>query len=143
MRFVDFLVSKIVEGFNAIGKLIYNLFSFLAPVLGFLWELLQAIGYFVVQLALVIWGVIKLFTALLQFFGAIVLGFFRTIFGFLVIDYDAHAINYPSESMRGMSYVAEWLNVGGWLNVLPLVILAVIWILFAVAVFRLFSAGGG
>lgn len=143
MKFVDFVVGKIVEGFNALGKLIYNMFSFLAPVLGFLWELLQGIGYFIVQLALVVWAVIKLFTALLQFFGALVVGFFRTIFSFLTIDFNANPINYPSESMTGMSYVAQWLNVGGMLDVLPYVILAVVWLLFVVAVFRLFAAGGG
>ena len=142
MRFVDFIVGKLVQGFNWIGNLLYKMFSFLAPVIGFLWELLQGIGYLIMQLALVVWGIIKLFGALIQFFGAIVVGFFRTIFSFMTIDYNAYPVNYPSTSYQGMAYVVQWLNLGGFLDVVPYIILALFWLLFAVSVIKLLGSGG-
>lgn len=141
MRFVDFIIDKLVHGFNWIGNLLYKMFSFLAPVIGFLWDLLQGISYLIMQLALVVWAIIKIFVALFQFLGAIVIGFFRTILSFLTIDYSAYPVNYPSTSYQGMSYVVHWLNIGGWIDVVPYIILSLFWLMFAVAVIKLFGSG--
>lgn len=142
MRFVDFLVSKIVKGFNFIGDMIFKLMEFLATPLGYLLELLKGIFYFIYQLFNVVVHILMIFVALFQFLGAIVVGFFRTIFSFLTINYDQVQTYYPSTVGQGITSVIDLLSPTGFMTIVPYVLLAFVWLYFVIRIIKLFGTGG-
>ena len=130
MTFVNFLVGKLINGFNFVGDMLYKFISFLAKPLSYVYYFFDGVFYFVMQLALVVWKIISLFVALFQFFGALVAGFFRTITSFLAIDFTSSPVHFPSSSLRGLQVILNLIAPMGLLSVLPLVLIAVVWFIF-------------
>lgn len=130
MIFVDSLLSMIAKGFNLVGDLIYQLFSFLAKPLTYLYYFLDGIFYFFYQLYLIVVKIIMIFVALLQFFGAIVVGFVRSITGMLSIDFDQTPVNYPDASYEGIQVVLDLVAPMGLMDIVPLILIAIVWAYF-------------
>ena len=141
MTFVNVLMSFLSGAFSWLGDAFNKLFNFLAVPFGWLIWLLDGIWYFLVTLFNIAVAVLHIFVSLFQFLGALILGFLRTIKGFLVIDFSQTPVNYPSTSYTGLKLVADFLQPIGLMTVVPMVLLAVLWLLFILRVFALFGDG--
>ncbi|MNW41496.1 hypothetical protein D3C74_186350 [compost metagenome] len=131
MRFLSGLGNFISDGFS-------KLFSFLAVPLGWLIALIEGIWYFIAKLFYVVIEVIDIFVALFQFIFALGSGFLRTIGALLWIDFSRTPINYPSATGTGMNVVIQKvLQPTGFMDVVPMILLAVVWLYFIVRVFAL------
>lgn len=138
MTFVDTLMSFLSGAMSFIADGFTKLFHFLAVPLGWIVSLIEGIWYFITCLFQVLVAFIDIFVALFQFLGALSLGFFRTITGLLTIDYSKTPIHYPSETQTGMSVVLDnILAPTGFLTVVPMICLAIVWLLFVIAIFGL------
>lgn len=126
MKFVDVLMSAIAGGMNMLGDMLNRLIQFLQKPFTYLFYFLDGIFYFVYQLFYVVVKIVTLFVALFQFFGALVVGFVRTLGSMLTVNFNA-PVNYPGGSRQGMDVVMDLLGKMGVMNVVPLVLLAVIW----------------
>lgn len=137
MTFVDTLLNFLYKCFSFIGDAIGSLMNLLAYPLGWIISFLEGIWYFLTVLFSVVVAVIKIFVALFQFLGALILGFMRTIKGLLFIDFSQTPLHYPSETGTGMSLVMGFLEPIGFLTVVPMVLLAIVWLYFVIRVFAL------
>ncbi|MEC3463138.1 hypothetical protein P9149_14635, partial [Bacillus thuringiensis] len=77
------MIDKILGGFSKVGSLISkgfnNFFDFLAKPLGYLLEFLESIFYFFAMLFTVVVKIVKIFTALMQFFWALATSVLKTV----------------------------------------------------------------
>lgn len=137
MTFVDTLMSFLQGGLDFLGGLFSKLWDFLSVPLGWLVALIDGIWYFLTVLFGIVVAVIKIFVALFQFLGALAIGFLKTIKLFLVPDFSRTPIHYPSTMSTGMAEVVKVLDPIGFLDVVPLVFLAIIWLIFVIRVFAL------
>ncbi|MNO48608.1 hypothetical protein D3C76_389450 [compost metagenome] len=138
MTFIDTLMRFLSGLGNFIGDAFNKLFSFLAVPLGWLISLIEGIWYFISKLFYVVIKVIDIFVALFQFIFALGAGFLRTIKGLLWIDFSQTPVNYPSATGTGINVVIERvLQPTGFMDVVPMILLAVVWLLFIVRIFAL------
>ncbi|MFD5022373.1 hypothetical protein ACFWMP_26065 [Paenibacillus sp. NPDC058367] len=141
MTFVNSLLSFLSRSMSFLGDFFSKLLSFLAYPLGWLISFLDGIWYFLTVLFKIVVAVIMIFVALFQFLGAMALGFLRTIQSFLWIDFSSTPLNYPSTSYTGLKLVSEFLGPTGIMTVVPMIMLAVVWLLFVLRVFALLGDG--
>lgn len=138
MTFVNTLMSFLSGAFKVIGNGIQTLLNFLAVPLGWLVSLIEGIWYFLTKLVTIVIKVIDIFIALFQFLGSLALGFLRTIKALLFIDFSRTPVNYPSSTGTGMQLVVDKvLQPVGFLNVIPAVLLALLWLFFVIRVIGL------
>jgi len=137
MTFVDTLMSWLSRAFGWLGDIFSKLFDFLAVPFGWLISILEGIWYFLTVLFSIVVAVIKIFVALFQFLGSLILGFMRTIKQLLVIDFSQTPVNYVSETGTGIKVIVDLLEPVGFLTVVPMVLLAIVWIYFIIRVFAL------
>ncbi len=138
MTFVDTLLSWLSAAASYIGDGIQKILNVVAYPLGWLIWLIDGIYYFCFKLVMVVLAVLEIFVALFQMIGAFFIGFFKTIKGFLVIDFSATPVHYPSTTMTGMQYVIQnVLEPIGVMTIVPYILLAVVWLLFVIRVFAL------
>jgi hypothetical protein len=130
MKFVDKLLSLIRDTSKFIGDMIYKLYEFLAKPLTYVYYFFDGVFYFFYQLWNIAVKAIMIFVALIQFFAALTMGFVRTIKGMLTVDFNSTPINYPSTSYQGIQAVLDVVDPIGILDIVPLIILAVVWFLF-------------
>ncbi|WP_103110845.1 hypothetical protein [Brevibacillus reuszeri] len=140
MKFVNVLMQFLSDSVAFLGNLFSKLLEFLAVPLGWIVSFLEGIWYFLTVLFDIVVAVIKIFVALFQFLGALAVGFFKTIKMFLVPDFSRTPIHYPGGMKTGMDEVIKVVDPVGFLDVVPLIFLAVIWLLFII---RLFGLLGG
>lgn len=138
MTFVDTLM-RFLSGLGDFFRDAFNkLFDFLAVPFGWLISLIEGIWYFISKLFYVVVKIIDIFVALFQFIFALGAGFLRTIKGLLIIDFSKTPVHYPSTSGTGMNVVIERvLEPAGFMTVVPMILLAIVWLLFIVRVFAL------
>ncbi|MEK3837935.1 hypothetical protein [Paenibacillus sp. FSL R7-0128] len=141
MTFVHSLLSFLSGAFNWLGDAFGKLFQLLSVPFGWLLWLFDGIWYFLFSLFKIVVAVLHIFVSLFQFLGAIILGFLRTIKGFLFIDFNQTPVHYPSSSFTGLKLVADFLQPIGFMTVFPMVLLAVLWLLFVLRVFALLGDG--
>lgn len=130
MKFVNVLTSGIASGFNFLGDMLAALIRLISKPLTFLLSLLESIFYLIYQLGYIVVKVIMIFVALLQFFGAIVIGFLRTVFAMLTINYGQTPLRYPDSSIIGLNTVLDVIRPMGLLTVVPGIVLAITWFIF-------------
>lgn len=136
---IDFVLDFIGSGFGMIGDFFFTLFGFLAKPLSYLLDFLTAIFYAIYQLFLIVVRVIMIFVALLQFFGSLVVGFFRSLYSLLTIDFYKNTPRYPNETAQGIGIVVDLLRPTGVITVVPLIILAIVWAIFVRKIIGLFG----
>lgn len=138
MRFADTLLGWLSGALSFIGDGFNKILDLLAYPLGWIVALIEGIWYFISALFRIAIGIIDIFIALFQFLGALFMGFFRTIQGLLSINFTSTPVSYPSASQQGISVVLEKiLAPAGFLTVVPMICLSVVWLLFILAVFKL------
>ena|SRR5206468_5047888 len=130
MTFVDTLMTWLGQGFSFIGDMIYKLIQFIAKPLTYVYYFFEGVFYFLYVLFQIAAKIIMIFVALVQFFIAIVSGFMRTLLRMLTINYDDSAIHYPDSSYTGIQTVLDFVRPMGFLDVVPLIVLAMIWFYF-------------
>jgi hypothetical protein len=127
---IDFLLNFLGDGFGLIAKSVSGLINLISRPLAYVLSFFEGIFYAIYQLFLIVGKVIMIFVALIQFFGALVAGFMRTIYSLLTIDFYKAPVHYPNVAMQGISAVLDQLRPTGLLTVVPLIILAIVWGLF-------------
>ncbi|EEK86454.1 hypothetical protein GH836_26155 [Bacillus thuringiensis] len=136
-KFVKFLKG----GFEAVIKSLKTLIDFLATPFQYLLDFLKGIFYFIEKLFQVVVAIIKLFVALFQFLGAVIAGFFRTLYSWLSPSFDGSNVSFPSASMKGFKTATDILLPTGLLTVVPMVVTCFIWYLFVKKLMDLFRGG--
>jgi phage-related protein len=137
MTFVNILLGLLQSGISYIGNVLYSIIDFIAKPLSYIFYFIDGIFYFFVKLFEIVISVIKIFVALIQFFASIVSGLFRIIGNMLTVDFTTQPINYPSETLRGINTVMDLVRPMGLLDIVPAIILALVWFAFAVKIIGL------
>lgn len=141
MNFIELILTAISNFGTYIGDLFSSFIEFLAKPLSYLLDFLVGVFYFIEQLFFVLVEFIKLFGALFQFLFAIATGLIRTISSWVGFTPSA-SYNMPSTSMQGFEYVLSTVVGTGLVNVIPMILIAILWILFAVKIIGLFGGKG-
>uniref|UniRef100_UPI00203BAC23 hypothetical protein n=1 Tax=Bacillus cytotoxicus TaxID=580165 RepID=UPI00203BAC23 len=136
-RFTSFLKG----GFEAVIGSIKKGLDFLATPIEYLFEFLKGIFYFVEKFFQVVVAIIKLFVALFQFLGAVITGFFKTLYSWLTPSFNGGDVGFPSASMRGFKTATDILLPTGLLTVVPAVVTCFLWYLFVRKLMDLFGGG--
>ncbi|KFL81459.1 hypothetical protein FO497_15825 [Bacillus cereus ATCC 10876] len=136
-KFVKFLKG----GFEAVIKTLKTFIDFLATPFQYLLDFLKGIFYFIEKLFQVVVAIIKLFVALFQFLGAVIAGFFKTLFLWVQPSFDGGNVSFPSASMKGFKVATDILLPTGLLTVIPAVVTCFIWYLFVKKLMDLFRGG--
>ncbi|MDY8049652.1 hypothetical protein UY416_25515 [Paenibacillus polymyxa] len=137
MTFIEALTFYLTSLLKLVFNGFTNLLSYLSEPLSWLVWLIEGIWYFLTKLFEVVVAILDIFVSLFQFFGALLVGFLRTIKGLLWIDFGQTPIYYPSTVSIGMKTVVDALSPTGLLTVVPLVMLAIVWLFFVYKVFAL------
>jgi hypothetical protein len=136
-------IEKILEGFKRVGQWITDgfreLFEFLAKPISYLFYFLDGIMYFFLKLFDVAVWIIKIFVALFQFIGALILGVLRTIQDLLTPSFNSSLVNLPSNSADGLNVVLGLVDPVGLLNIVPYILLAFVWAAFIFKILALFG----
>ena len=145
--------GKVVKGFNSVlkflGKVFGSLFSLisdafqalfdlLAAPLKYLMYFLEGIFYFFQQIFVVVVIIIKIFVALFQYIGALIVGIFRTIKMWLIPGLSGNT-KFVSATDQGFKTVIDLLQPTGLLTIVPMVALAFLWFYFALKMLGLFG----
>lgn len=139
MPFVEKLFSSLRNFFSGVGDFFSSLMNVLVKPLSFLLDLLQAIFYFVTKLFDIAVEIIKIFVALFQFVGAMTVGFFRTLNNMLNPTIDKSQVYMPSSSEKGFNVFIDLVDPMGFLDIVPMVCLAILWCYF---VFKMYGLLG-
>ncbi|WP_263560726.1 hypothetical protein [Paenibacillus polymyxa] len=137
MTFIESLSWYITTFADLVADGFTKLFSYLSVPLGWLIWLIEGIWYFLTRLFDIVIAVLNIFGVLFQFFGALLVGFLKTIKGLLWIDFGQTPIHFPSTTSVGMKTVIDAISPTGLLTVVPLVMLAIVWLFFIYKVFAL------
>ncbi|MED4965384.1 hypothetical protein [Heyndrickxia coagulans] len=122
-------------------KSLKTFIDFLATPFQYLLDFLKGIFYFIEKLFQVVVAIIKLFVALFQFLGAVIAGFFKTLFLWVQHNFDGGNVSFPSASMKGFKVATDILLPTGLLTVIPAVVTCFIWYLFVKKLMDLFRGG--
>lgn len=129
-----------------IGELLGGLVEFLTLPLALLLSLLQGIFHFINVLFQIVVMILTIFIALFQFIFSISGALFRTVFSWVGFTATG-SVNLPSASRQGFETVLDQVGGTGLLTVIPTVLIAVVWLLFAYKIIGLIggtdSKGGG
>lgn len=136
MNMIDTLMNWLSNFGNWLASTIMTLLNFLAYPLGWLIWALDGLFYLFYRLFDVVVLVVKIFTALFQYLFALLAGFMRTITS-LLFSMPTTSPKYPGAMSDGISIVAEQLNPTGLMTVVPMVLLALIWLAFVMRVIAL------
>lgn len=135
MNFIEKLLTSIGNIGNFIGDLINALVQFLAVPLAYLLSFLEGVFYFISKFFSVVVEFIMLFVALFQYFFAIVTGLFRTIGAWIgFVPSDSYSLPYTSR--QGFETALDQVGGTGLTHIIPMIIIAVLWIFFAFKVIR-------
>lgn len=134
LDFLSSILEYLSDGFS-------KLFSLIAKPLSYVFYFFEGIFHFVAVLFDVVVKVVMIFVALFQFLGALALGFMRTLQYLLVPTFNTSTVHLPSNSSQGLNVILDLVAPTGVLTVVPYICLAVIWFVFVMKIFALFSTG--
>lgn len=148
MKFVD----KIIDWFKFLGDLVADsfgkLFRFIEKPFSYLFSFLDGIFYFFTVFFAVVVKIIMIFVACFQFVFAIGAGILRTAYDLLTVN-PTDNVSFPSESRQGFNVVIDLIKPIGLYDVVPMIMIALVWGGFALKMLGLFGGsimvniGGG
>lgn len=141
MNFIEKILTAISNFMDFISDLFLSFIDFLAKPLSYLLAFLEGIFYFITKIFEVVIHVIMLFIALFQYLFAIVTGLFRTIANWVGFSPNT-SYNLPSASREGFTTALDQIGGTGLLTVVPSILIAVLWLFFAIKVVALFGNRG-
>lgn len=127
--------------FEFLGEIFQGFLDILLKPFSFLLALLEGIFYFISVLFQIAVGIIMLFVAMFQYFFLMVAGLLRTIGSWIGFTPSAN-YNLPSTSKLGFQTTLEQIGGTGLLTVVPTVLIAVLWLYFAIKMVALFGGKG-
>ncbi|GAV16104.1 hypothetical protein [Paenibacillus sp. NAIST15-1] len=137
--FADTLARWFSSGLSFLGDMFSGLFSLLAKPLSFLLQLIEGIFYFIYKLFEVLVLIVQLFVALFQLVGSLIYGLLLNFKSMLSLQFN-HTVSYPSSMSTGIKVVVEQiLEPIGFMTVVPLLFIAVLWVWFAMRMLKLIS----
>ena len=135
MNFIEKILTGIGNIGTFVGDLIGELVSFLAKPLALLLSFLEGIFYFITKFFTVVVEIIMLFVAMFQYLFAIISGLFRTLSAWIGFS-PSGAYNLPMTSRQGFNTALDQVGGTGLTHIMPMIIIAVLWIYFAFKVIR-------
>lgn len=141
MTFVNALLGFLQRFAFMIKDAFEKLIELILYPMGWLVWLFDGIWYFLYVLFSVVVKIIQIFVALFQYLGALIGGFLKAIKGLVSLSFNQTPINFPSESQRGFQLVLDVLQPVGFMTVVPLVLLAILWIYFVIRIMSLIGGG--
>ncbi|MCU5198097.1 hypothetical protein OCE52_25220 [Bacillus mobilis] len=140
------MTDAILKGLGKFGNAVVNGFKstmdFLAKPLGYLLEFLEAIFYFFACLFNVLVLIIKIFTALFQFFWATATSVIKTLLMWIGVV-PSGKVYLPHEAQNGFQVVIDKLMPTGIMTTVPMVATAFLWLFFGMKVFSLYGGSMG
>lgn len=133
---IDTLMTWLSNFGSWLASAIMTLLNFLAYPLGWLIWALDGLFYLLYRLFDVVVLVVQIFTALFQYFFALLAGFLRTITS-LLFALPSGSPRYPGAMNDGIKLVVDQLAPTGIMTVVPMVLLALIWLTFVIRIFAL------
>lgn len=130
MNFIETIMQVIFNLGDFIGSLLGGLVEFLTLPLALLLSLLEGIFHFINVLFQIVVMILSIFVGLFQFIFSISGALFRTVFSWVGFA-PSGSVNLPSASRHGFETVLDQVGGTGLLTVIPNVLIAVIWLLFA------------
>ncbi|MCY7487905.1 hypothetical protein [Paenibacillus alvei] len=138
--FADTLAGWIGSGLSFLGDMFSGIFSLIAKPLSFLLQLIEGIFYFIYKLFEVLILIVQLFVALFQLVGALIYGLLLNFKSMLSLDFSSHTVSYPSVMNQGIQVVVDHiLRPIGFMTIVPAILLAALWIWFAMRMIKLIS----
>ncbi|WP_078387061.1 hypothetical protein [Bacillus cereus] len=140
------MTDAILRGLSKFGNAVVNGFKstmdFLAKPLGYLLEFLEGIFYFFACLFNVLVLIIKIFTALFQFFWATATSVIKTLLMWIGVT-PSGKVYLPHEAQNGFQVVIDKLMPTGIMTTVPMVATAFLWLFFGMKVFSLYGGSMG
>lgn len=140
------MTDAILKGLSKFGNAMINGFKsfmeFLTKPLGYLLEFLEGIFYFFACLFKVVVLIVKIFTALLQFFWAVATSVIKTLLMWIGVV-PSGKVYLPHEAQNGFQVVIDKLMPTGIMTTVPLVATAFLWLFFGMKVFSLYGGSMG
>ncbi|PGT07292.1 hypothetical protein COD05_16000 [Bacillus cereus] len=140
------MTDAILRGLKAVGNGIVKgleaSLDFFSKPMGYLLELLEGIVYFFACLFKVVVLIVKIFTALLQFFWAIATSVIKTLLMWIGVV-PSGKVYLPHEAQNGFQVVIDKVMPTGLMTTVPLVATAFLWLFFGMKVFSLYGGSMG
>lgn len=140
------MTDAILNGLSKVGNGLVNGFKatmeFLSKPLGYLLELLECIFYFFACLFKVVVLIVKIFTALFQFFWATATSVLKTLLMWIGVV-PSGKVYLPHEAQNGFQVVIDKLMPTGVMTTVPMVATAFLWLFFGMKVFSLYGGSMG
>ncbi|MED1652181.1 hypothetical protein [Bacillus pacificus] len=140
------MTDAILKGLSKFGNAMVNGFKsfmeFLTKPLGYLLEFLEGIFYFFACLFKVVFLIIKIFTALFQFFWATATSVIKTLLMWIGVV-PSGKVYLPHEAQNGFQVVIDKLMPTGIMTTVPMVATAFLWLFFGMKVFSLYGGSMG
>ena len=140
MNFIETIIQLFFNIGDFIGSIFSSLIDFLALPFALLLQLLEGIFYFIVILFQVVIKIVQIFVALFQFFFSVVSALFISI-GNMVGFAPTGELNLNYATRIGFDTALEQIGGTGLLTVVPNVLIAIMWIWFAIKVIGKFTNG--
>lgn len=135
-------IEKILTFLVSLGRLIVDgfvgLFELLSKPLSYLFYFLDGVFYFIMQLFDIVVKVVMIFVALFQFVAAMIAGVFRFFRSLLTPSFN-QPVNMPSNSQQGLDVVLDVVDPVGLLDIVPYILVAFVWVFFAMKILALFG----
>ncbi|MEC1984458.1 hypothetical protein P9F15_29560 [Bacillus cereus] len=140
------MTDAILNGLSKVGNGIVKGFQasmeFLAKPLGYLLEFLEGIFYFFACLFKVVVLIVKIFTALFQFFWATATSVIKTLLMWIGVV-PSGKVYLPHEAQNGFQVVIDKVMPTGLMTTVPMVATAFLWLFFGMKVFSLYGGSMG
>lgn len=138
-------IEKILESFRQfmwyIRRMMNEFVDFLAKPFAFILSFFEGIFYFIGKFFQVAVEIIQLFVALFQYFFSHAMALMRTLGSFVGFA-PQESYYLPSAARSGFDGAIEQLGLTGLLTTVPNVVIALIWLIFAVKMVALFGGKG-
>src|SRR5690625_4499118 len=141
MNFIEKIITGLKNIGDFLGSLLQDLIDLIVIPLAFLLELLEGIFYFIAKLFEIVVHIITIFIALFQFLFAVVSGLFKTISNWIGLT-PVDNYHIPSDAELGFSETLKVIGGTGLLTVVPSILIAILWIFFAIKIINLFGNKG-
>lgn len=141
MNFIEKILQAFQNSMDFLGDIFSNLISFFVKPFALLLTFFEGIFYFIGKFFQVAVAIVSLFVALFQYFFSVVAGVFRTLGSFVGFS-PVGSYSLPSASRIGFEGALEQIGLTGLLTTVPNILIALIWLIFALKIIQLYGGKG-
>lgn len=141
MNFIEKILESIRSFMWYIRRMMNEFVEFLAKPFAFILSFFEGVFYFIAKFFQVAVEIIQLFVALFQYFFAHAVALMKTLGSF--VGFAPQTSYYmPSAARAGFDGVIDQIGLTGVLTTIPNILIALIWLVFAVKMISLFGGKG-